>query len=284
MLTTLKDLLTDARENHYAVPAFDCVEDVMVRAILQTAEAERAPVILMCLCCDLEGNGMAYLPPLIRLAAEYHSVPAALHLDHATDLDLIKAAVDNGFTGVMFDGSQLPFEENVRMTRAAVEVASPHGVSVEAELGFVGGMDLADTRFAESVLTEPAEVARFVEETGVDALAISIGTSHGVYRSLPKLNIGRLKELDAASPIPLVLHGGSGTPDRQVRESVAHGICKMNVYADCRQAMGRGVREAVAAITRKDPVPNEIFGPIRKQVSDVVRQKIRLLSAENRVE
>jgi fructose-bisphosphate aldolase class II len=143
-------------------------------------------------------------------------------------------------------------------------------------------MDLDATACAESVLTEPEEVARFVEETGVDALAVSIGTAHGVYRSLPTLNIERLKELNAASPVPLVLHGGSGTPDDQIQASVRNGVCKLNIYADCRIAMGRGLKQAAASLTREDPLPPEIFGPIKQGVSKVVAAKIRLLFAENR--
>lgn len=281
MLTTLKEILGHAREKRYAVPAFDCTEDVMVRAILETAEAHKAPVILMGLTPELEAAGMVYLTKLIRTVADFHQIPVALQLDHATDLDLIKKAVDNGFTSVMIDGSKLPFEENVRLTKATVKIAEPHGISVEAELGHVGGMDLAATECAESVLTEADEVTRFVEETGVDALAVSIGTAHGVYRSLPILNIERLKELNAVSPVPLVLHGGSGTPDDQVQESVRNGICKLNVYAENRIAMGRGLKQAAAALDREDPLPPAIFGPIKQGVCNVVADKIRLLFAEN---
>jgi len=282
MLVTATEVLGDARSGAYAVPAFDCVEDVMVRAILETAEALRAPVFLMCLTADLEGNGWAYLPGLIRAVAGHHRVPVVLHLDHADRLELIQKAVDCGFTSVMIDGSKLPFEENVRLTKAAVEIARPRGVSVEGELGHVGGMDLANTARADNVLTEPGEVARFVAETGVDALAVSIGTAHGVYASLPVLNIDRLQELQRASPVPLVLHGGSGTPDDQIRAAVAGGIAKLNIYAECRIAMARGLRAACRSQHREDPLPREIFGPIKDEVAAVVREKIELLSAGNR--
>ena len=167
-------------------------------------------------------------------------------MDHATELDLVKAAVDNGFTSVMVDGSQLPFAENVRLTKAAVEVAHAHGVSVEGELGHVGGMDLEATACAESELTKPDEVARFVEETGVDALAVSIGTAHGVYRSLAQVGDRSAQAAERVSTVPLVLHGGSGTPDDQIQQSVRNGICKLNIYADCRIAMGRGLKQAAA--------------------------------------
>ena len=281
MLVTLKDILADAQTNHYAVGAFNVIGDVMLRTILETAEANEAPVIVMGLAADLEGAGWTYIAGLAKLAAEYHNIPVCLHLDHCYDLDFIAQAVDHGFTGVMYDGSSLPFEENVKMTRAAVEIAHPHGVSVEAELGHVGGSDLAETQHVESVFTEPDDVAKFVEQTGVDALAVSIGTGHGRYRSLPTLNIERLIELTEATDVPLVMHGGSGTPDDQVRNAVAHGITKLNVFTDERMAMFRGLKEA-ALMERPDPLPEHLFGPIRKALAELVAEKIRLLSTDGR--
>ena len=283
MLVTAREVLADARANHYAVPAFDCVEDVMVRAILETAEANRAPVFIMALEPDIQGNGWVYLSGLVRAIAGHHKIPVVLHLDHATELDFIKKAVDLGFTSVMIDGSSLPFDRNVEITRAAVEIAHPHGVPVEGELGHVGGMDLEATRQAENVLTDPDEVAKFIEQTGVDSLAVSIGTAHGVYKSLPNLNIERLKELHAASSVPLVMHGGSGTPTDQVQNAIRHGICKLNIYADCRIAMRRGLENAYQGMRRVDPLPYEVFGPIRKEVAAVVQEKIDLMFAANRV-
>jgi len=283
MLTTLKPILADARRNHYAVPAFDCVEDVFVRAILETCQDCRTPALLMVLEPDIEGNGWHYVAGLVRSVANCHDIPVVLHLDHATELDSIRRAVDLGFTSVMIDGSSLSFAENVRIARAAVDLAHPQGISVEAELGRVGGMDLDATACADSILTEPDDVARFVQETEVDALAVSIGTQHGVYRSLPKLNIERLKELDAASRVPLVLHGGSGTPTDQIRAAVAAGICKLNIYADCRIAMHKGLDRAAETIRRSDPLPHELFGPIREEIAKVVAEKIDLLDARGRV-
>jgi len=283
MLATAKEVLTDARENHYAVPAFDCVEDVMVRAVLETAEANRAPVFIMALEPDIEGSGWHYLSGLVKVVADYHKIPVVLHLDHADRLESIQKAVDLGFTSVMIDGSKLPFEENVRVTRAAVDVAHPRGVSVEGELGHVGGMDLDATICADNVLTDPDEVTRFVEQTGVDALAVSIGTSHGVYESLPTLNIERLVELNEASPVPLVLHGGSGTPPDQIREAIRQGISKLNIYADNRQAMARGLERARQSLERPDPLPHEVFGPIREEIAAVAQEKIELFFAKNRV-
>ncbi len=283
MITTLKEILRAAQAGGYAVPAFDCVEDLMVRTILETCESLRAPVILMGLPGpDLDGNGWFYIPGLIRAVAARHNIPVALHLDHATNLDDITRAVDLGFTSVMIDGSRLPFAENVRLTRRAVDIAHPHGVSVEAELGHVGGSDVENTQYAESVLTEPGEARRFVEETQVDALAVSIGTAHGIYRQLPKLNIARLQEIRAATDVPLVLHGGSGTPADQIQESVRHGVTKLNIYADNRIAMCRGLKEAAQTQTRPDPLPRDLFGLVRQRLAETVTEKVRLLFAENR--
>ncbi len=283
MLVTLKDVLADARADHYAVPAFDCSEDVMVRTILETAEANKAPVIMMCLQMQLEGNGWVYLPGLIKAVADHHKIPIVLHLDHADSIDPVRKAVDLGFTSVMIDGSRLPFEENVEVTAAVVDIAHPHGVSVEGELGHVGGMDLEDKEHFESVLTEADEVKRFVEFTGVDALAVSIGTGHGVYRAQPTLNIDRLKELNAASSVPLVLHGGSQTPDDQIQEAVRNGICKLNIFADQRLAMFRGLKKS-ALQDRVDPLPHELFGPIKKELAALVTEKIELLYAKNKAD
>jgi fructose-bisphosphate aldolase class II len=285
MLATAKEVLKDARAKGYAVPGFDCVEDVMVRAVLETAESCRSPVFVMCLVPDLEsqdGNGWVYLPGLIKAVADHHTVPVVLHLDHATELDSIQKAVDLGFTSVMIDGSSLPFEENVALTKAAVDIAHPRGVSVEGELGHVGGMNLEATTRRENVLTEPDEVARFVDRTRVDSLAVSIGTSHGVYASLPTLNLKRLKELHGASPVPLVLHGGSGTPDDQIQNAVRNGICKLNIYADCRVAMWRGLNRAAASGRREDPLPHEMFQPIKDEIARVIREKTELLFATGR--
>jgi ketose-bisphosphate aldolase len=284
MLVTLREVLSPAQAGAYAVPAFDCVEDLMVRTILETCESLRAPVILMALPGpDLEGNGWYYISGLVRAVADRHAIPVVLHLDHASRLDEIKRALDLGFTSVMIDGSRLSFSENMRLTRQAVELAHPHGASVEAELGHVGGSDLANAMYADSVLTEPGEAREFAEQTGVDALAVSIGTAHGIYRQLPMLNMGRLREIRAATNVPLVLHGGSGTPNEQIRQAVRHGVTKLNIYADNRIAMRRGLAEAAQRQDRPDPLPGEVFEPIRRALAQSVEEKVRLLFAEKRV-
>ena len=276
MLLTAKEILKVAREKRYAVPGFDCVADVMIRGILDRSERLRSPVFLMLLASEIEEKTWWYFPAIVRAVADRYTIPIVMHLDHAADLDAIRAALDNGFTSVMYDGSSLPFGKNVENTRKVVEIAKPYGASVEAELGLVGGFELSATESIDNILTQPNEVVTFVERTGVDSLAVSIGNAHGVYRQLPTLDIPLLKELNAASKVPLVLHGGSGTPDDQVRAAVENGICKFNVYADSRVGMWNRFKKIVAEQKRNDPVPNEYFIQLQEALGDVVEVKAKL--------
>src|SRR6056297_294151 len=286
MLTNLNNVLPDARKNGYAVPAFDCIEDIMIRTILDTAEKGKSPVILMSLRHDLEGRGFNYIAGLINEVAPHYEIPIVLHLDHAEELDFIKKAVDNGFSSVMYDGSKLPFKENIQNTREVVEYAHNKGVTVEAELGHVGGMNVDGSREGDSKLTEAEDVEKFIKETDVDALAVSIGTAHGVYESEPELNIERLKKIEKVSSIPLVLHGGSGTPKKQLQQSVKNGITKVNIFADLRIAIYRGLCQSVEEAKKEgriDPTPQDLFAPIKSSLSSTVENKIEMLYANNRV-
>jgi fructose-bisphosphate aldolase class II len=285
MLVTLNAVLPQARRLHYAVAAFDCMEDVMIRAILDAAEQERAPVILMALEHDLQGRGVRYISGLVHAVADAYPIPIVLHLDHATSMDGVRRAIEHGFTSVMFDGSQLPFHENIDRSRAVAELAHSHGVSVEAELGFVAGKDIFGADYPDagkSLLTQPEEVIEFVAKTGVDALAVSIGTSHGVYVAMPNLDIARLRAIEAVSKVPLVMHGGSGTPEDQVRNAIRHGITKLNVYADSRVAMLRGLRRSAEAQTRDDPLPDVLFRPIRESLLQLVAERIGMFGASGK--
>jgi ketose-bisphosphate aldolase len=285
MLVTLNEVLPQARARHYAVPAFDCMEDVMIRTILETAEQERSPIILMALEHDLQGRGMRYISGLVHAVADAYQIPIVLHLDHAENLDIIRKAIDQGFTSVMFDGSQLAFQENIDRSREVAEIAHRQGVAVEAELGFVAGKDIYGTDYpgaGKSLLTEPSEVVEFVAKTGVDALAVSIGSAHGVYAAKPNLDIERLKAIEAVSSVPLVMHGGSGTPEDQVQNAIRHGITKLNVYADSRVAMFQGLKRSAETQTRADPLPDIMFHPIREALSLLVAERIRMFLAANR--
>ena len=283
MLVTLTEVLTKARAGRYAVPAFDCTEDVMIRPILDACEEMRSPVILMALEHDLKGRGIDYITSIIKGVAPRYDIPIVLHLDHAMDYRLIEQAIDYGFTSVMYDGSMLPFAQNVANTKKVVALAKAYGVATEAELGHVAGNELDGSSAGEMLLTKAEEVAQFVAETGVDALAISIGTAHGVYVSTPELNIARLSEINAISTVPLVLHGGSGTPEDQVKEAIHQGITKLNIYADLRIALSCGVKKAARQQPRVDPLPDQLFEPVKAFLKQKVIEKINLCQSANRV-
>lgn len=282
MLVGLNEVLTKAREQHYAVPAIDCVEDIMIRTILDTTEEQKSPIILMALEHDLKGKGIDYITSVVKGVAAKYAQPIVLHLDHATNFEIIKKAIDYGFTSVMYDGSMLPYAENVANTKKVVDYAHARGVDVEAELGHVAGKEIDGSEAGETMLTEPGEVLDFVNKTKVDALAVSIGTAHGVYTSEPRLNIARLQEINRISPVPLVLHGGSGTPVAQIQDAIKNGITKVNLYADLRIALLKGVKEAVQTQKRIDPLPDELFYLARTSLEEVIIKKIQMVFSANR--
>jgi fructose-bisphosphate aldolase class II len=283
-LCTLNDVLPGARRGGYAVPGFDCVNDLYIRAVLDAAEEERSPVIIMALGHDLAGRGIDFIAGLVHAVAPTYSVPVVLHLDHATDLDLVMRCIDHGFTSVMFDGSALPAGRNIELTRQVVELAHPHGISVEAELGCVAGKEITGKDIGKTVLTDPEDVPGFVRSTGIDALAVSIGTAHGVYAKKPKLDIERLRAINAVCPVPLVMHGGSGTPDDQVRAAISNGVTKFNVYADVRIALNQSLSKAMQLVDeRSDELTDVVFGPVRDAVAGVAKAKMRMAMSSRKV-
>ncbi|MBO7218064.1 MAG: class II fructose-bisphosphate aldolase [Clostridia bacterium] len=289
MLVSMKEMLEDARLGHYAVPAFDVSNYEMMKAVLETCEEERSPALLMALGVDLGGKGLPLITSMVKEASNYFDIPVCFHLDHATDFDSIKAAVDAGFSSVMFDGSVLPFTENATKTAEITEYAHKRGITVEAELGHVGNAmvgNLADTNLNEEpddTLTVPSEVVKFVEMTDVDALAIAIGTAHGVYKKTPTLRIDRLDEITAACNIPYVLHGGSGTPDDQMKKAIEHGITKINIYSDVVGAMNSGLRDTLNSIENPATWPAYVFEEARARMKAVVREKLRTFGSAGRV-
>ena len=230
-LVNIKEMLEKARKEHYAVGAFDASTIEMAMAIVEAAEEEKSPVIVMGLTPDLQqGNEkmLTYWTESLKDLAKKASVPVCLHLDHARDMNFLKRCVDAGFTSVMYDASEYPFEENVRLSKEAADYAHKYGATVEAELGHVGdgivsGVIKEDGNYdnPEDYLTNPEEMKRFIAETGVDCLAVAVGTSHGVYVHEPKLDFERLELLNSTSDIPMVVHGGSGTPDDQIKKAKA---------------------------------------------------------------
>ncbi|MCC8180641.1 MAG: class II fructose-bisphosphate aldolase [Planctomycetes bacterium] len=283
MLCTLNEVLLHAKKHNYAVTAFDINPDIFPRAILDLCEEKRAPVILAALSHDLEGKGLDYLAGIVKAVAPAYTVPIVLHLDHADSFDLVKRCIAAGFTSVMFDGSHLPLAENIAQTGEIVRYAHARGVTVEAELGFVAGNDLGGVSTGAGRLTDPAEVKQFVKETEVDALAVSIGTAHGVYAAKPVLDLKRLAEIVAVTDVPLVLHGGSGTPEDQLTPAIKGGITKLNIYADMRLAMNSGLPEAAAlAEKRPDELPDRVLAPLAAKLREQALSKLELTMSVNR--
>ncbi len=289
MLVSMKEILADARKNRYAIPAFDVSNYEMMKAVLETCEEQRSPAILMALGVDLTGKNLALLPAMIKEAAKHFTIPVCLHLDHATSLDFIRNACDYGFSSVMFDGSALPFGENAAKTAEVVAFAHSRGITVEAELGRVGNAmvgneaDGVQNEDPEDTLTLPEEVKKFVEITEVDALAVAIGTAHGVYKKTPSLRIDRLDEITAACSIPLVLHGGSGTPDDQMTTAISHGITKINIFSDVVGALNAGLKHKLNTITNPATWPAFVFEDARKRMCEVVRNKLITFGSAKRV-
>ena len=285
-LVNIKEMLEKARKEHYAVGAFDASTIEMAMAIVEAAEEEKSPVIVMGLTPDLQqGNEkmLTYWTESLKDLAKKASVPVCLHLDHARDMNFLKRCVDAGFTSVMYDASEYPFEENVRLSKEAADYAHKYGATVEAELGHVGdgivsGVIKEDGNYdnPEDYLTNPEEMRRFIAETGVDCLAVAVGTSQGVYVHEPKLDFERLELLNSISDIPMVVHGGSGTPDDQIKKAISLGVTKLNIYSEMMAAyFGTMKEELEKAGTMAIWMSNANREPL-KAVKKVVKEKIRL--------
>lgn len=233
-LQNLNAMLKDAQQNHYAVPNFDVSDSIILRGVMRATAKLAPPVILAYADLFEELVPMSTYTPMLLAEAREAEVPVCVHLDHARSLEVIAAALSSGFTSVMYDGSDLTFDQNVHFTRQAVDMCHDVGASCEAELGHVGG--LQGYKYEGDPYTNVDQAVQFVGETGIDALAVSIGTVHGVYQEEPKLNFVRLEELRAAVDVPLVLHGGSGLSDADFRRLIADGICKINIHTDLLNA------------------------------------------------
>lgn len=276
MLVNMKEMLADAGNRKYAIGMFDVSDLEMIRAVVEEAENLKSPVILGALAPDLENGRFEYWNALAQLAAESVKVPVCIHLDHAANLSQIMQAAQGGFTSVMLDASAMDFEENIRLSGEAVKAVQHMGITVEAELGHVGngwvgsGVSESDPS-AENTLTEPEKAAEFVERTGVDALAVSIGTAHGVYIKAPELDIPRLQKIASSTSVPLVLHGGSGTPEEQLHNAIKNGICKINIYSELLNAWNT---EMFAELQKQ---PHMAVWPciLRKKPDAAMREVIR---------
>lgn len=277
-LTTLKDILGKAVAGNYAVGAFGGMDLVSIETVLRTAEKRRTPVILLNTQLTWrkgrERDAQLFFEAANAMMAAA-DVPVTMILDHGNSYEACMRAIGYGFRSVMFDGSSLPLEENARITKKIVEAAHAAGVSVEAEIGHVGGLEGQTTEegsVADAALyTKPDEAQWFAEYTGVDALAVAIGSVHGVYRGTPRLDIPLLDELRSRlGQLPLVLHGGSGIPDEGFREAVAHGINKVNIYTGMVTAGGDAIRDRIREKQGKRVNFTELVSAGREEMARVV--------------
>lgn len=276
MLMNMKDLLEVANENNFAIPAFNISDYSMFIGVMAICEKTNSPVIIEIHPLELDFTGTDLVEAIIKRAYK-SEVPVCLHLDHCGDYGKIVYAIQAGFTSVMFDGSSLPFEANIAGARKIVELAHPANVSVEAELGTIGSTDAqAEAGATQIIYTDPDDAAKFVEETGVDTLAVAIGTSHGLYPEgmQPKLRLDILKEIKAKVNIPLVLHGGSGNSDEEVGQAVVLGINKVNISSDMKEAYYKKMREVLKDESLREP--NILQPPCIEAMQEVVEHKLTL--------
>lgn len=244
-LVTTKKMLLDAQKGGYAVGAFNVENMEMVQAVVAAAEELQAPVILQTTPSTVKYADVALFYANVKAVAEKASVPVAMHLDHGDSFELAMKAFRAGYTSIMIDGSHGTFDENIAISKSVVQACHAAGVPVEAELGKVGGKEDDLEGSDNNPYTDPEQAVQFVEATGVDSLAVAIGTAHGVYKGVPKLDKERLSEIRKVVSIPLVLHGTSGVPDEDVKDCIARGICKVNYATDLRIAYTHGVNRVL---------------------------------------
>lgn len=284
MLVSGKEILQHAHENNYGVGAFNVNNMEIVQAIIEAAEETKSPVILQASQGGLQYAGVEYIAELGKVAARNASVPVAIHLDHGTDFEQVVKCVRHGFTSIMIDGSKHDFEENIAITNKVLEVCEPIGVSVEAELGKIGGTE-DDITVAEkdATFTDPQEAKEFVERTGVDSLAIAVGTAHGVYKGKPELDFDRIKTIKETLNMPLVLHGSSGVAAEDIQKAVSLGINKINIDTDLRLAFSKAIHDFVAE--NPDVIdPRKIIGPAREAMKEKVKEKMILFGSAGKAE
>lgn len=273
---TLKEILAAAEQGNYAVGAFNTNNMEIVQAIVEAAEEEKSPVILQASQGALKYAGIRYITAMVKAAVETATIPIVLHLDHGTSFEQTMLCLKHGFTSVMFDGSRYQLAENIAATRQVIAAAHAMGASVEGELGKIGGTEddiSVDER--DALYTDPDEAQRFVRETGVDALAVAIGTAHGPYKGEPKLDFHRLEMINCRVETPIVLHGASGVPAESIRRAIALGVRKINIDTEIRQAFTRGV-QGVIQNKPGEYDPRKLLGPAKEEMKAIIKEKMQL--------
>lgn len=284
MLMNMKDLLTVAQKNHFAVPAFNIGSDQLLKAVMKTVKELKSPVILEMSPDEFNFVGYAQIQAMLYEAA-HTDVPVCIHLDHGDSYETVVRAIQAGMTSVMIDASKLPYEENVAITKKVVETAHIANVSVESELGTIGTTGNSIEGGTQGVIyTVPEEAKQFIEDTGIDTFACAIGTAHDIYPKdmKPKLRIDILKDITDQVSVPLVLHGGSSNKDEEIAEAVKNGICKINISSDIKVAFYEQARKTL----NENPgyrEPLEIYPAAMEACGKVCADKIRLFNSQDKV-
>lgn len=283
-LVTSKELLQRAFEEHYAIGAFNANNMEQIQAIVEAAQEERAPVILQVSQGAIRYAGLEMAAGMVKIIASQVDIPVVLHLDHGTSFEQNMLCLRAGFTSLMFDGSKLPFEENVAITRKVCEVAHAVGIPVEAELGQVLQVtDNVTPEDVEKAMTDPDQAAEFIRLTGADSLAVAIGSIHAMRSQEATLDIDRLKAIRKKVNVPLVLHGSSGVKNESLLEAIENGISKINVATYLNQAFMRGLREGLEKMP-DEVAPRKVLAISREYVKEAVREKIRLFGSAGRID
>jgi len=280
MFTTTVEMLKSARENGYAVGAFNVENAEMVWAVIAAAEELNAPVIIQTTPGTLSYLSPGYFAGMVRNAAEAASVPVAMHLDHGSSFELAGLCLREGYTSIMFDGSAKPFEVNVELTKQVCLAAKEKGIPVEGELGVIGGKE-DNTESDHSKKADPAQAAEFAQRTGVSSLALAVGTAHGFYKSAPNIDFNLIKEANGLVSVPLVLHGASGVSDDQLRLAINAGMVKVNFATELRDRYTKAVRRYL----EENPDaydPKKYGGEARAAVRELVKQKIVICGSAGR--
>lgn len=282
-LVSLNEVLKEAERQGYAIGAFNCNNMEIVQSIIAAAEAEHAPVIIQASQGAIRYAGLKYITSLVKSAVEDTFVPVVLHLDHGTSFEQVVQCIRYGFTSVMIDGSKMSLEDNIRLTKKVVELARAVDVSVEAEIGKIAGTeDDISVKEKEAFLTDPEEAKYFVEETGVDALAVAIGTAHGQYKGEPELDFERLEKIKKVVSCPIVLHGSSGVPDESIKKAIDLGVRKVNIDTNIREAFVGGMREFLTANPNAID-PRKVLAPAKEAAIEVIRHKIRVFGSSGKI-
>ena len=281
-LVTSKEMLLDAQKGGYAVGAFNVENMEMVKAVIAAAEELQAPVMLQTTPSTIKYGTVETYAAIVAADAKKASVPVCLHLDHGSSYELAVQCMENGYTSVMIDGSKENLEGNIAVSAKVVEAAKLKGIPVEAELGKVGGKE-DDLEAEADTNTDPAEAVEFVERTGIDSLAVAIGTAHGFYVGTPVLDKERLSEIRKVVSIPLVLHGASGLTDGDVSDCVKRGICKVNFATELRAAYSKAVKELLAE--KPDTIDPKAYGKAGiEAVKELVKGRMKVCGCDGKAE